>query len=192
MVQSIIVSSLNKQYYSNNAPNLFNLANQINNYLDWDNAYILAQKTFANLNEEKEPNTFVTVSSQMLLTVSLLLSRTTPFPDLLTVKTFLLSNQLSARIFLAKNNGRLIEFGTEIYEGFQYFLDLPDRDDTIKTIVDRSLSAIDSYLLDINQVDDNLILKPNDLIMRAKYIDRLFPLPPSEIISEYLKTNHRD
>ncbi len=166
--------------------NLFNLKSLIKDKFDWYNAYLLSQTILLELQDPLKQDSFVQVASQMLLTTSILVSRQTIYPDLLTVRTFILLPKLTMRIFDADINQNLTNLGPEVDDGFQYILDIPNNPTIFETIVEAIVGAIDSYLYKINQADFNLMLDVKDYKDRANYLDRVLPLPPSEIISELL------
>jgi len=151
----------------NNSYFFFDLEDFINDRVDWDSAYFLGTKI---LSQYPEPisSSFDDVGSKMLLTTSILSIAQTEYPDLLTIRAFLLLPRLRARLLNALQQGKLSEFGIEVINGIVYLLDCPE--DRIAQLIKLSERAIDLYL-------KNFDFPQEAIIPRAKYLDLIFPMP---------------
>lgn len=151
----------------NNSYFFFDLEDFVNDRTDWDSACFLSTEI---LSKYSEPiySSFDAVGSKMLLASSILSIAQTKYPDLLTIRAFLLLPRLRARLLNALQQGKLSEFGIEVINGIVFLLDCPE--DRIAQLIKLSERAIDLYL-------KNFDFPQEAIIPRAKYLDLIFPVP---------------
>ena len=151
----------------------FDLRDLLKDFEDWETAYQITETICLKFNYSQQFSTFISVSSKILLTTSILLCYQTPFPDLLSVRNLLLLPKLKQRLCYAYSQDKLINFGLEVVNGFQHFTGCPHCGETIQTIVSQAVNALDRHLR--TMVD--LTVTEEDFNSRLDYLKQLLPLP---------------
>lgn len=148
---------------------------QIKNKEDWESASQIAELLYSQSNYYQKHSRFLKISCHTLLTAAILLCYQTIYPDLLSVRNFLLLPRLKERLSYADKELKLIKFGTEVTNALQQFTCCPNSDITLDLILIETIKIIEFYL-----ARRNLNFLRADFILRADYFQRLFPLPKTD------------
>lgn len=146
---------------------------------DWESASQIVEIIYQE-NQSRKISTFLKISSKTLLTSVIILCNQTIYPDLLSVKSFLLLPQLKKRLCHADSQQKLIKYyGSEVDNGLQQFTCCPSSEPILEIIIIEAIRAIDCYYYQINKTYSN-----SDLKARYNYFKQLFPLPKPKTESQ--------
>lgn len=148
---------------------------------DWESASRIVELIYSKSDRQKELNSFLKITCNTIITTSILLCHQTIYPDLLSVKIFLLLPQLKARICYANKQQQLTRFGTEVSNGLQLFTCCPTSEKTLKNIFIEAIMAIDEYLREMN-----LTFSKEDFRSRREHLEQLFPLPQTRDRNQFV------